>query len=144
MQKKAAHTHNVVVLAWKLSSFQQLPTEKAGIWLELQRTHPKWGAHPKPSLPFLLQPQRSASTLSLKPSQLPLPPAPAAQPRRLCQGCPFPPLPWVGIVSSGGFPKGTQTGRGATATTYCGRGRTGEVGSWSRHAEPARCFLTIQ
>lgn len=77
--EKSADTQIVVVLAWKLSSFQQLPREKAGICLKLQRTHPKTRSTPQaiPSLPSQHSP----------PSPVP----PSCSSRGLCQGSPFPP-----------------------------------------------------
>lgn len=113
MQKKSAYTHVVVVLAWKLSSFQQLPTEKTGILLKnAKKCIQKWGAHPRRTFAFLLQPQHSGSTFPLEPTQLPLPlplqlsPCPALgmqelpQACRICQDVPWPwricqDLPWA-------------------------------------------------
>lgn len=81
MQKKPAYTHIVVVLAWKLSSFQQLPREKPGIWLKLQRTHPKMRSTPQaiPSLPS------AAPTLH---EHLPTKAHPAPSPTCSCSSAP--------------------------------------------------------
>lgn len=90
MQKKPAYTHIVVVLAWKLSSFQQLPTEKPGIWLKLQRTHPKMRSTPQaiPSLP---------STVPTLREHLPTKAHPAPSPTCSCssaqEALPSQPLP---------------------------------------------------
>lgn len=121
MQKKPAYTHIVVVLAWKRSSFQQLPREKPGIWLKLQRTHPKMRSTPQaiPSLPS------AAPTLR---EHLPTKAHPAPSPTCSCSSAPEA-LPSQPLPSTSLFPNEDKPGGAATAATY-GEG-TDEVGSCS-------------
>lgn len=134
MQKKPAYTHIVVVLAWKRSSFQQLPREKPGIWLKLQRTHPKMRSTPQaiPSLPS------AAPTLR---EHLPTKAHPAPSPTCSCssapEALPSQPLPSTSLGCS--QMKTNQEGQRQPPLTGRGQMRSEAARWW---VESARCFLT--
>lgn len=111
MQRKTAYTHIVVVLAWKLSSFQQLPTENKGTRLKLQRTHPKMRSTLQaiPSLPSAALTFREHLPTKAHPSPSPTCSCSSAQEALWSQ--PFPPLPW-------GIPNEDKPGEAETASAY--------------------------
>lgn len=90
---------------------------------------------PTHPFPFFCSPNTS-STFPLKPTQLPLSVAAAAQPRG-CARAALPSLPWA-------VPKGREVSPRAREGHSTLWGWTEQDRSCSGHTESARCFLTVQ